>query len=116
MVRCLQWDHASSLADLAEYPLGLLMALRLCRVGSCKRLVALPSGIAEATALTKLNAFGCQALQWLPDNMGQLQVLQDLDVSQCTSLQALPDSIGGGMLSRMGPDICSASKCALSGM
>ena len=108
MVRRLQQDHASSLADLAEYPQGLLMALRLCCVGSCKRLVTLPSGIAEATALLKLNAFGCQALQCLPENMGQLKVLQDLDVSQCTSLQALPDSIGGSTLSRVGPDTFSA--------
>ena len=64
----------------------------------------------------KLNAFGCQALQWLPENMGQLKVMQDLDASQCTSLQALPDSIGGVTLSRMGPDTCSTSKWALSGM
>ncbi len=78
------------------------MALRFCCVGSCKRLVALPSGIAEATALTKVNAFGCQALQCLPENIGQLKVLQDLDASQCTSLQALPDSIGGNAPSHMG--------------
>jgi hypothetical protein len=106
LVRRLQQDNASILADLAEYPQGLLMTLRLCCVGSCKRLVALPSGIAEATALLKLNAFGCQALQCLPENMGQLKVLQDLDVSQCTSLQALPDSIGGNALSRVGDSVC----------
>lgn len=60
----------------------------------------MPSGVAELTALTKLDAFGCEALQALPQHFGQLNALQDLDVSHCGSLQQLPDSIGEKHTSR----------------
>lgn len=63
---------------------------------NCKRLRALPSGVAELTALTKLDAFGCEALQTLPQHLGQLTALQDLDISY-TALATLPDSIGEGV-------------------
>ena len=78
--------------------------------------MALPSGMAEATALTKLNTFGCETLQCLPENMGQMKVLQDLDVSHCTSLQALPASIGGNAPSRMAVSNIGVSLYTLSGM
>lgn len=61
---------------------------------NCKRLTALPEGIAELSALTKLDAFGCEALLSLPQHLGQLSALQELDVTHCASLQRLPDSIG----------------------